>query len=175
MGADWRGFEGGTAMDDPGQPVGYMERTRLYYRALGYKADYQWAHHDAVPFVRLAKPLAACRIALLTTASPLDGSNKDAKNWRHPWSAPIDPAPASLDTSDLAWDRESTHTDDRESFLPLAAAGAWAAEGRIAGLTGRFHGVPTEYSIRKTNAQDAPDVLARLREDGADAAILCAI
>ena len=30
-------------------------------------------------------------------------------------------------------------------------------------------------SIRKTNNQDAPDALARLREDGADAAILCAI
>lgn len=162
-------------MDDPGQPVGYMERTRLYYRALGYKADYQWAHHDAVPFARLAKPLAECRIALLTTASPLDGSNKDAKNWRHPWSAPVSPAPDKLDTSDLAWDRETTHTDDGESFLPLAAASALAAEGRFAGLTPRFHGVPTEYSIRKTNAQDAPDVLARLREDGADAAILCAI
>jgi hypothetical protein len=109
-------------MDDPGQPVGYMERTRLYYRALGYRADYQWAHNADAPFARLAKPLAAARIALLTTASPLDGSNKDAKGWRHVWSAPVDPAPDALDTSDLAWDRETTHTDDRESFLPLAAA-----------------------------------------------------
>ncbi len=162
-------------MSAPGQPVGYMERTRLYYRALGYKADYQWAHHTDAPFARLAKPLSECRIALLTTASPLDGSNKDAKGWRHVWSAPVDPAPAALDTDDLAWDRETTHTDDRESFLPLAAAQALAREGRFAGLTPRFHGVPTEYSIRKTNAQDAPNTLARLREDGADAAILCAI
>ena len=161
-------------MDDPGQPVGYMERTRLYYRALGYKADYQWAHNETAPFTRLAKPLTEAHIALLTTASPLDGSNKDAKGWRHVWSAPVDPAPDALDTSDLAWDRETTHTNDRESFLPLAAA-ALAREDRFAGLTPRFHGVPTEYSIRKTLAQDAPEVLARLREDGADAAILCAI
>jgi len=162
-------------MDNPGQPVGYMERTRLYYRALGYKADYTWAHNDDVPFTPLAKPLAQMRIALLTTASPLDGSNKDAKGWRHVWSAPVNPAPASLDTNDLAWDRETTHTNDPESFLPIAAATRLSAEGRFAGLTPRFHGVPTEYSIRKTNAQDAPETLARLRHDEADAAILCAL
>ena len=162
-------------MDDPGQPVGYMERTRRYYRALGYKADYTWAHHEDAPFTRLARPMAQARIALLTTASPPDGSNKDAKGWRHVWSAPVAPPPAALDTSDLAWDRETTHTDDRESYLPLQAAAGLALEGRFAGLAPRFHGVPTEYSIRKTNTQDAPETLARLREDGADAAILCAI
>jgi D-proline reductase (dithiol) PrdB len=162
-------------MDDPGQPVGYMERTRLYYRALGYKADYQWAHNETAPFTPLARPLTEARIALLTTASPLDGSNKDAKGWRHVWSAAVDPAPDALDTSDLAWDRETTHTNDRESFLPLAAAATLARGGRFSGLTPRFHGVPTEYSIRKTLAQDAPETLARLRDDEADAAILCAI
>src|SRR5690349_23761472 len=51
------------------QPVPYMERTRLYYRALGYEQDYTWAHFADVPFTRLAKPLADCRIGLVTTAS----------------------------------------------------------------------------------------------------------
>jgi hypothetical protein len=32
--------------------------------------------------------------------------------------------------------------------------------------------VPTEYSHRKTLTEDAPEVLARLRDDGAQAAIL---
>ena len=35
-------------------PVEYMERTRRYYRALGYEQDYRWAHHDDVPSRALA-------------------------------------------------------------------------------------------------------------------------
>jgi D-proline reductase (dithiol) PrdB len=48
-----------------------------------------------------------------------------------------------LHTDDLAWDKESTHTDDRESFLPIETASTLAAEGVFAGPTSRFHGVPT--------------------------------
>ncbi len=156
------------------QPTGYMERTRHYYRALGYSNDYVWAHFDDVPFARLRKPLAQSRIALITTAGPVDLSNQDAQGVRHVWSAPVSPPPGKL-TTNVAWDRDSTHTDDRESYLPIAAASALAADGVIGGIAARFHGVPTEYSQRKTMDTDAPEVLARIREDGADAALLCAL
>ena len=155
-------------MTQADEPVRYIERTRDYYRALGYAKDYVWAQHDEVPFVRLAKPLSASRIALITTASPAD-----FKGIKQVWSGPVSPRPARLFTANLAWDKESTHTDDRESFLPIEAASELAAEGVFAGLTARFHGVPTEYSQRKTTEEDAPQVLRRLRDDGADAAILC--
>ena len=155
-------------MTQADEPVRYIERTREYYRALGYAKDYVWAQHDEVPFVRLAKPLSASRIALITTASPAD-----FRGIKQVWSGPVSPPPARLFTTNLAWDKESTHTDDRESFLPIEAASNLAAEGVFAGLTARFHGVPTEYSQRKTTEEDAPQVLRRLRDDGADAAILC--
>lgn len=155
--------------------VSYMERTRHYYRALGYEQDYVWAQFDDVPFTPLVKPLAATRLGLVTTASPPGLSNRDTHGIRHVWSGNIDPPPASLFTSNLAWDKESTHTEDRESYLPIETASALAREGRFAGLAPRFHGVPTEYSQRKTLAEDAPEVLARLRADGADAALLCAL
>ena len=155
-------------MTQADEPVRYIERTREYYRALGYAKDYVWAQHDEVPFVRLAKPLSASRIALITTASPAD-----FRGIKQVWSGPVSPPPARLFTANLAWDKESTHTDDRESFLPIEAASKLAAEGVFAGLTARFHGVPTEYSQRKTTEEDAPQVLQRLRDDGADAAILC--
>ena len=155
-------------------PLAYMERTRLYYRALGYDNDYVWAHHDDVPFVRLAKSLSQARIALITTAGPPDLSNRNAKGRKAPWSAPIDAPPASFDT-DLAWDKESTHTDDRETFLPLDAAKALVAEGVIGGLTRSFVGAPTDYSHEKTWQHDAPEILRRLRDEGADAALLTAL
>lgn len=159
-------------MDDA--PIGYMERTRHYYRALGYANDYVWAHFDDVPFAQLRKPLSQARIALITTAGPVDLSNQDGDGVRHVWSAPVAPPPEKL-TTNVAWDRESTHTNDRESFLPINAVSALAAAGVIGGIAARFHGVPTEYSQRKTMEHDAPEVLERLRQDGADAALLCAL
>jgi D-proline reductase (dithiol) PrdB len=155
-------------MTEADQPVRYIERTRRYYRALGYTKDYVWATHDEVPFARAGKPLSASRLGLITTASP-----PDFKGIKQVWSGAISPPPPALFTANVAWDRESTHTDDRASFLPIEVASELATEGMFAGLTERFHGVPTEYSQRKTTEEDAPQVLARLRDDGADAALLC--
>jgi hypothetical protein len=157
-------------MSSADEPVGYMERTRHYYRALGYDRDYVWARFDQVPFARFATQLRDCRIALITTAAPpdFDGTRK---LW---WGSTADP-PVGFKTAHLAWDKESTHTDDRESFLPIEAASALAAEGVVAGLTARFCGVPTTYSQRQTIEEDAPRVLSILREDGADAAVLAAL
>ena len=45
-------------------------------------------------------------------------------------------------------------------------------QGRIGSLAPRCHGVPTEYSQRRTTEEDAPEVLRLCREDGVDAAIL---
>ena len=148
-------------------PIRYMERTRHYYRALGYARDYVWAHFEDVPFAKLAKPLSQARIALITTASPADFDGV-----KRVWSGNVSSPPERLHTDSVAWDKESTHTRDRESFLPIEAASDLAKAGLFAGLTPRFHGVPTEYSQRKTIEQDAPEILKRVRADGADAALL---
>ena len=155
-------------------PVSYMERTRNYYRALGYQDDYVWAHFEEVPFVRPAKPLSAMNVALISTAGPGDRSNRDARGRKHVWSCDVSAPPATFDT-DLAWDRDATHMEDRETFLPIEAMRKAVASGVIAGLARRFHGAPTEYSHRKTMEVDAPEILRRLRGDGADAALLAAI
>lgn len=158
----------------PAAPIPYMERTRQYYRALGYESDYVWARFDDVPFARLAKPLAQTRVALIATAGPADGSSRDARGRRVVWSCEVAHPPAAFDT-DLAWDRESTHVEDRESFLPLDATARLAAQGVIGGLARRFHRAPTDYSHRKTLDEDAPELLRRLQEDEAEAAILTAL
>jgi D-proline reductase (dithiol) PrdB len=157
------------------EPVRYMERTRAYYRALGYSKDYVWANFDEVPFTQLAKPLREARIGLVTTAQPpkLPGSTEPAG--RRLWSGPMDPSHPGLNTDNLAWDRESTHTEDRESYLPIKALTGWLQDGLIGSLADRFHGVPTQYSQRATIEVDAPWILERLREDRVDAALLSAL
>jgi hypothetical protein len=151
--------------------VPYMERTRAWYAAQGYERAYRWAHFDEVPFAPLSKPLAASTVGLVVTASepsPQGGPILPKQVYSCPTSAP----PAALHTADLAWDKEATHTDDRETYLPIARLREQAANGRIGALAARFHGVPTEYSQRRTQEIDAPEVLARLREDRADVAVL---
>jgi D-proline reductase (dithiol) PrdB len=160
----WRKF----LMADADVPIKYMDRTRHYYRALGYTQDYIWATFDDVPFSKSAKPLSEMHIVLITTASPLDFDGV-----KRVWSGHVSPPPPKLFTDNVAWDKQSTHTNDRASFLPIEAASELASEGLFAGLAARFHGVPTEYSQRKTLAEDAPDILSRVREDRADAAVLC--
>src|SRR5919108_1322856 len=58
-------------------PIPYMQRIRDYYQALGYGAPYRWAHYAEVPFQPLKKPLAACRVALITTAAPYQPGKGD--------------------------------------------------------------------------------------------------
>jgi D-proline reductase (dithiol) PrdB len=155
--------------------VSYIDRTREFYRAQGYADAYAWARHTDAPFTPLPKPLAECRLGLVTTASPwreqkvVDGVLRGRKQV---YSAPVGPPPERLFTDDLAWDRNATHTDDVPSFLPIPQLQAWVAEGRLGSLAARFHGVPTDYSQRRTQEQDAPEVLARLRADAADVALL---
>ena len=155
--------------------VSYIDRTREYYGAQGYEKPYAWARNTQAPFAPLAKPLAQSRVALVTTASPwreeapVDGVLRGSKQV---WSGETATPPERLFTDDLSWDKEATHTRDVESFLPIRRLQELEARGRIGSLAPRFHGVPTDYSQRRTIEQDAPEILARCREDGVDVALL---
>jgi hypothetical protein len=70
------------------------------------------------------------------------------------------------------WDKDATHTNDVESFCPVRRLSEAQQAGRIGSLSPRFYGVPTEYSQRKTNEVDAPEVLRLCREDQVDVAVL---
>jgi hypothetical protein len=78
-------------------------------------------------------------------------------------------------TADLSWDKDATHTDDVETFLPLNRLAEYAVAGRIGSASPRFYGVPTDYSQGRTSLRDAPQILAWCREDGVDAILLSAL
>ena len=152
-------------MDTDAMPVGYMERTRRYYRALGYSNDYRWSHYDEVPFAALKKPLAESKLTVITTASPPEGPPQGNPRLKTVWSDRFDRAPSDLSTEHSAWDKEATHTRDRESYLPVLALQDLVAAGRIGDLTESFHGVPTTYSQRQTLER-------RCQAEGSDVALL---
>lgn len=155
--------------------VSYIDRTREFYLAQGYTNPYQWAHFEEAPLTRLPKPLSACRVTLITTASPFPGDAPAETGLPMPKevsSGSTDAPPSRLFTADLAWDKETTHTDDLDSFFPIHRLQELVEADRIGTLAARFHGVPTEYSQRRTIERDAPEILRRCREDGVEAALL---
>ncbi len=152
----------------------YIDRTREYYSAQGFERPYRWAYHHDVPFAPLRRPLSESSVALITTAnepSPPDWREGDPRPLRRVHSFPSN-EPPRLYTDDLSWHKLVTHTDDLDSYLPIHRLGELADEGRIGNLAPRCHGVPTEYSQRRTMERDAPEILKRVQEDGADVAVL---
>ncbi|MGE0625680.1 MAG: hypothetical protein AB7I04_13035 [Pseudomonadales bacterium] len=151
------------------EPVPYIRRSREYYEAQGFEQHYRYAHFETAPFTDLPKPLRECTLGLVTTAStypraPLEPRKVD--------SGPVDPPPETLYTADLSWDKQSTHTDDVNTFCPIEHLQELVARDVIGALTPRFHCAPTEYSQRTTLDKDAPELHRRLLEDGADIALL---
>jgi len=169
-------------MDDPrlDEPIRYMERTRDWYLALGYGNPYRWAHHEGVPFTSLAKPLAECAVALVTTAAPYQ-PDKGPQEPGAPYNAAakffeVYSGDAALDhdvrIAHVAIDRKHTSMEDAGTWFPLPLLREAAVRGRIGRVAARFHGMPTNRSQRRTVDVDCPELLARCREDGVDAAVL---
>jgi hypothetical protein len=125
-----------------------------------------------VPFTPLPRPLAEATVTLITTAMPHPDCAADTHDLHTVYSLPGTAPLTRLTTDGLFWDRRATHTDDLDSYLPLHRLQEYVNEGRIGRLAARLHGLPTEYSQRKTIERDAPELLRRCRADGADAAIL---
>ena len=147
-------------------PLDYMRRTRDYYLALGYDNPYRWAHYVDAPFQPLKKPLKDSTLALITTAAPYQPDKGDQGPGALYNAAAKFYSVFSGDTavdhdtriSHIGYDRKHTTAE-------------FARQGRF-NLAPRFHGAPTNRSQRVTLETDAPEILARCRQDQVDAALL---
>jgi hypothetical protein len=157
--------------------VSYIDRSREYYSAQGYKKPYAWPHYDDVPFTPLCKPLSECRVGLVTTAGkPKSAGPMETMMYvRQLYAEPAIPPPTSRYTDDLFWDKKATHTEDVDSFLPVNRLAEYAQNGRIGSVSPRFYGVPTDYSQARTMELYGPQILTWCREDCLDAVILLAL
>ncbi len=161
------------------QPIRYLDRTRAWYAALGYE-PYRWPHHDEVPFAPLPRPLAECRLALVTTAAPLQPGRGDqgpgapyngSAKFFDVYTGPFDDPP-DVRISHIGYDRAHSTAEDPNTWFPLLRLRETVADGRLGGLTERFYGAPTVRSVRATRHEHAPAIVEALRADGADVALL---
>ena len=160
------------------EPVGYMRRTREWYLGLGYDTPYDWAYNPDAPFTPLTGSLAESTVAIITTAVPYDPANgpqgqgapyNSAAKFYEVYSLPTATDP-DLRIAHVGIDRQNANMTDQGAWFPLAALRQ--AEGRLGRLAPRFHGAPTNRSQRHTVEVDAPEILARCRQDDVTAAIL---
>ncbi len=176
---DERGSEFGFAPAHDA-PIPYLKRIHDYYQALGYGAAYEWAHYAEVPFRLLDKPLSRSRVTIITTAAPYQPDKGDQGPGAPYNAAAKFYAVYSGDTaqdhdlriSHVAIDRKHTTAEDSGSYFPLVELRQRAASGRIGSVALRFHGAPTNRSHRVTLEVDCPEIVARCKADGVDAAIL---
>jgi glycine/betaine/sarcosine/D-proline reductase family selenoprotein B len=165
---------------DYDSPVPYMRRTREYYAAIGYTTPYRWAHYLSAPFTPLSKPLNQSKVAIITTAAPYQSGKGDqgpgaAYNGSAKFYAVYSGDTAvdhDLRISHIGYDRTHTTATDSGTWFPLPALRRAAQAGRIGAVAARFHGAPTNRSHRVTLETDAPEILARVRQDRADVAII---
>ena len=156
--------------------VSYIDKSRDYYKAQGYTLPYQWTYNKEVPFNKLSKPLSDCTVGLVTTATlPVYWQNLQegqSRPQKKPYAETSYPAPEEMYTKDLEWDKDTTHTDDIDTYLPLNRLLELQKSGIFGSVSCRFYGVPTTYSQRQTRELDARVILNWCKEDGVDIAIL---
>ncbi|MGH7356924.1 MAG: glycine/sarcosine/betaine reductase selenoprotein B family protein [Candidatus Rokuibacteriota bacterium] len=161
--------------------VRYIDKTRAYYRGEGYAKPYQWAHFDEVPFAPLAKPLAESRVGLVTTSEMVirgreaELAHVEQDPTRPTYSLPMDTPVKDLCSRKASYDRFATTLEDVDAYLPLTHLRDLVDARRIGGLTPRFQVVQSQYSQRRTLTVDGPQILAQLREDRVDVAVLTAV
>ncbi len=154
--------------------LSYIDKSREFYGAHGYDKAYEWATNDNAPFTPLSKPLSECKVGAITTSYFLP----DDFVYRVPGDLPRKPHVASrsdvgqLDNQYLSWAKDETHTNDPESFLPLARLDEAAAAGRIGSVSDRFYCLPTQFSHRQTQRRDTPQLIEWLQEDEVDVVVL---
>jgi D-proline reductase (dithiol) PrdB len=167
---------------DHDEPIQYIRRISSYYDKLGYGKPYQWARYAEVPFTALAKPLSESQVALVTTAAPYQPEKGDqgpgapynaAAKFYKVYSGSTESDP-DLRVSHIGIDRKHTTAEDSRTYFPLAQLRRLAKAGRIGSVAPRFHGAPTNRSQRTTIDQDCAELLARIREDGSDVAVIVA-
>lgn len=148
-------------------------RWRLFVRT------YPWRRIDPVPWTPLGKPLAACRVALVSSAGFVLRGQDPFDQHRRGGDPSFREIPSDVEVANLVDCHRSESFDhtgmlkDPNVAFPVDRLVELAAKGRIGSVNRRhlsFMGSLT--ATGRLTRQTAPEAAARLVEDGVDVALL---
>ncbi len=158
------------------KPIAYVERLNRFYQAQGFP-PYNWTVNETAPITPLGKPLARCRVAMLTSggvscrnAPPF---NPQARN-----DLRLDTVPSDTDSGFFAInDGYYNHSDadrDINCIFPIDRLRELASEGVIGEVApNHYSGFMGRIYVRAAVVNEAAPALARkLKEEQVDAFLL---
>ncbi len=131
--------------------------------------------NDTAPFTTLAKPIASCRVAIVTTA----GLHRRGDRPFGPGEQTYRVIPADTPAADLVqshtsigFDRVPTMRDVNISF-PIDRVRELVARGVLAAVAPHHYAfMGAQRDVARIAAETGPDVGRRLREEGVDVALV---
>jgi len=130
--------------------------------------------NDTSPFVRLPRPLSACRVAIVTTA----GMHRRGDTPFGPGEQGFRVIPADTPAADIiqshtsiGFDRTPTMRDVNIS-LPIDRLRELAARGEITAAPNHYSFMGALRETTKLEGETGPEVARRLAADGADVALI---
>ena len=159
----------------PSRPaVDYIERTKTLYASLGH-APYQWvSHSDQPPWQTLNKPLSEYKLGVIASGGIYRRGQvafhyKDDISYRR---IALDTPRDELRVTHFAYDLTAARRDPN-AVLPLRALNELVDSGRVGALAPNaltfMGGI---YSSRKVRDTLAPAMVAELKKDEVDLALL---
>ncbi len=140
---------------------------------------YRWRRVDPVPWTPLPKPLAQCRLALVSSAAfirpgddPFDHSIKGGDVMFRSIPADVDPATLIDSHPSKSFDHSGLRSDANVAF-PIERVRELAAAGRIGEVNHRHLSFCGQITAPGRLIRDtAPEAAAGLVADGVDVALL---
>jgi D-proline reductase (dithiol) PrdB len=131
--------------------------------------------NDTAPFVRPAKPLAACRLAIVTTA----GLHRRHDRPFGPGEQTYRVLPADTPAADILLSHTSIGFDrapfmrDLNITFPVDRVRELVARGALGGVAPNHYSVMGALrDVSRLVGETGPEVARRLRSDGADVALI---
>jgi D-proline reductase (dithiol) PrdB len=157
-------------------PIRYVERLNAHYARQGFP-PYRWTVNETAPFAPLRKPLAACRVSMLTSggvsrcASP--AWDPDARNDLRLDAIAADAPSDDFQIHDSYYDHRDADRD-LNCVFPIDRLRELAREGVIGGVAPRlFSGFMGRIYTRGAVVNEAAPALAReLAKDQVDLFVL---